>query len=307
MSNSSLGDIEQCGRKITAQELAEITETVKTFPNLSLSTLVETISEHLEWFTASGRYKKDACLKLLQKLEIAGAITLPGKRSYSRQPAVYENLNAVLEISESSNQEINCCLRKVKPVSVEPIISRPDVKLWDEYVDRHHYLGHKRPVGCFIRYFAKSTDGKILACVLFAGAARSISARDKWIGWCSRQRLRNLPWVVNNSRFVIMPWVKVPYLASHILGQIGRRIAKDWQTQWGYRPFLMETFVDPAKYTGVCYKASNWENIGRTTGKGLVRKGKKYTTTPKLIFTRSLTKDFRKQLCSDYLTGRVEL
>jgi hypothetical protein len=307
MSNSSLGDIEQCGRKITAQEIAEITETVKTFPNLSLSTLIETISEHLEWFTATGRYKKDACLKLLQKLEISGAITLPGKRTYSRQSAVKVNLNAVLEVSDNNNQEINCCLRNVKPVSVEPLISGTDVKLWDEYVDQQHYLGHKRPIGCFIRYFAKSTDGEILACVLFAGAARSMSTRDRWIGWSNRQRLRNLPWVINNSRFVIMPWVKIPYLASHILGQIGRRIANDWQTQWGYRPLLMETFVDPAKYTGTCYKASGWENIGRTTGKGLVRKGKKYTTTPKLIFTQPLTKDFREQLCSEYLTGRVEL
>jgi len=307
MSNSSLGDIEQCGRKITAQEIAEITETVKTFPNLSLSILIETICEHLEWFTASGRYKKDACLKLLQKLEITDAISLPGKRPYSRQSVVKTKPKAVPKISELNHQEINCCLQAVKPVSLIPQISKPDIKLWDEYVDRHHYLGHKRPIGCFIRYFAKSTDGEVLACVLFAGAARSISTRDKWIGWSNRQRLRNLPWVINNSRFVIFPWVKIPYLASHILGQIGRRIAKDWQTQWGYRPLLMETFVDPVKYTGICYKASNWENIGRTTGKGLARKGKKYTTTPKLIFTRPLTKGFRKQLCSEYLTGRVEL
>ncbi len=306
MSNTSLGDIEQCGRKITAQEIAEITETAKTFPNLSLSILIETICEHLEWFTASGRYKKDACHKLLQKLEITGAITLPGKRSYSRQSAVKANLNAEPRILELKHQEINCCLQDVQPVSVIPQISKSDIKLWDEYVDRHHYLGHKRPFGCFVRYLAKSTDGEILACILFAGAAKSISTRDKWIGWNNRQRLRNLPWIVNNTRFVIMPWVKISCLASHILGQIGRRIAKDWQTQWGYSPLLMETFIDPVKYTGTCYEASNWENIGRTTGKGLARKGKKYTTTPKLIFTRPLTKDFRKQLCSEYLTGRVE-
>jgi len=296
MSNSSLGDIEQCGRKITAQEIAEITETVKIFPNLSLSILIETICEHLEWFTASGRYKKDACLKLLQKLEIAGIIKLPGKRSYTRQPVVKANLNAVPRVSELKNQEINCCLQDVQPVSVIPQISKSDIKLWDEYVDRHHYLGHKRPFGCFVRYLAKSTDGEILACLLFAGAAKSISTRDKWIGWNNKQRLRNLPWVVNNTRFVIMPWVKISCLASHILGQIGRRIAKDWKTQWGYAPLLIETFIDPVKYTGTCYQASNWQLCGQTKGRGKLGPAGKISVPIKDIWVYPLVKNFRSIL-----------
>jgi len=125
--------------------------------------------------------------------------------------------------------------------------------------------------------------------------------------WSSNQRLRNLPWVINNTRFLIMPWVKVPCLASHILGRINRQISDDWYKRWGYHPLLMETFVDPDKYNGTCYKASKWHNIGRTTGCGLVRTGKTYTTSPKLIFTRPLVKNFRKQLCREYLIGRTEI
>lgn len=297
-------DIEQCGRKITPQEIEEIIETVATFPNLTQTTLTESICEHLEWFTASGNYKKDACLKLLEKLESAGVITLPKKQTRSRRRTA--KIDSIVVNANTDHPVISCSLNAAQPISVKPVINKTDINLWNQYVDQYHYLGHKRPFGCFVRYFVKSANGEILACVLFAGAAKAISARDKWIGWTSKQRLRNLPWVVNNSRFVIMPWVKIPCLASHILGQIGRRILTDWHKLWGYSPFLLETFVDPIKYRGTCYKASGWHLLGKTTGEGLTRKGKTYTTTPKLIFTRPLTKDFRKQLCSEYLIGRIE-
>lgn len=307
MSKPPIVDIEQCGRKITFQEIEEIIETVESFPNLCLTTLTETICEHLKWYTATGRYKIDACRKLLQKLEAANTFTLPEKHSRSKRRTLKPKLEDLWEVTKLNHQEIHCDLQEVQPVSVKPVSGKAEIKLWDQYVERYHYLGHKHPFGCFMRYFAKSAGGEILACVLFAGAAKSISARDKWIGWSNRQRLRNLPWVINNTRFAIMPWAKIPCLGSHILGQIGRRITKDWQTQWGYRPLLMETFVDPLKYSGTCYKASNWIEIGRTTGEGLARKGKRYTTTPKLIFARPLVKNFREQLSSEYLEGRVDI
>lgn len=307
MSRPLFFNIEQCGRKITPQEIESIIETIKTFPNLSLTTLIETICEHLEWFTATGRYKNDACSKLLQKLETANAITLPKKRKHAKRRTFKPNIDDTLEGSRSNNQETNCDLRNVKPVSVEPVTNKEEINLWNQYVERYHSLGYKQPFGCFIRYFAKSEGNEILACVMFAGAAQAISVRDKWLGWSKQQRLRNLPWVVNNSRFTIMPWVKIPCLASHILGQISRRICKDWQTLWGYSPLLMETFVDPQMYSGTCYKASNWQEIGRTTGEGLCRKGKTYKTTPKRIFVKPLAKDFREKLSHEYLVGRIEI
>lgn len=305
MPISKTVEIEQCGRQFTDQEIDEIIETIKEFPNLSQTTLTETICDHLEWFTATGRYKKDACLKLLKKIELTGAIKLPLRRIClkSKQPkAKTEPPNISL-----THRPIHCSLKAVSPISLELAVIKTDVEFWNQYVDQHHYLGYKRPFGCFIRYFVRSAKREILACVLLAGAAKSISVRDKWIGWNDNQRLRNLPWVINNSRFVIMPWVKIPYLASHVLGQIRRRIASDWFDRWGYRPLLMESFVDPIKYDGTCYKASNWHLVGKTTGEGLVRKGKTYTTTPKLIFTMPLQKNFRRKLCREYLIGRIEV
>jgi len=305
MSQAQLISIEQCGRKITIQEIEEITETVTTFSNLSLKALTETICEHLEWFTATGTYKRDACLKLLQKLEAKGLFQLPTKRP-PRAPVVTLRPDTST-LAAQKHPEIECDLKKVGPVTIEQVTSKANTTLWNQYVECYHYLGYKRPIGCSIKYFAKTENNEILACALFAGAAKSITARDKWIGWSSNQRLRNLPWVINNTRFLIMPWVKVPCLASHILGIINRQISDDWYQKWGYHPLLMETFVDPDKYNGTCYKASNWHNIGRTTGCGLVRTGKTYTTSPKLIFTRPLVKNFRKQLCREYLVGRTEI
>jgi hypothetical protein len=297
--------IEQCGRQFTNHEIDEIIETIKEFPNLSQTTLTETICEHLEWFTATGRYKKDACLKLLKKIETTGAVKLPPRRTRpkSKRPKTKTTHPNILP----TQRPIHCTLKAVSPISLEPAVIKTDVELWNQYVEKNHYLGYKRPFGCFIKYFVRSAKRELLACILLAGAAKSISVRDNWIGWNDNQRLRNLPWVINNTRFVIMPQVKIPYLASHVLAQIRRRIASDWFDRWGYRPLLMESFVDPIKYNGTCYKASNWHLIGKTTGKGLVRKGKTYTTTPKLIFTMPLQKNFRKQLCREYLVGRIEI
>ena len=295
--------IVQCGRKITVEELLEIKETIELFPNLSRSELAETLCENLQWVTASGGHKNDACLKLLTKLEAEGIVKLPEKRK------IHTNVRRPKRILKTNRtvpqSDITCRLKELGPVKLQVCNDRESSGLWDEYVSRYHYLGYKRPFGTFLKYFIVCDRG-VLGCLLFAGAAKALGVRDKWIGWGENQRLRNLGWVINNTRFLILKWVHVKNLASHILGQAGRRIREDWNERWGYRPVLMETFVDPARYHGSCYKASNWEYLGMTTGEGLVRKGKKYTTTPKMIFVKPLAKEFRSLLCSDQLKGRVE-
>jgi len=169
---------------------------------------------------------------------------------------------------------------------------------------RYHYLGYSKPFGYVMRYFIRN-DNKILGCILFAGAAKSMTARDRWIGWTEDQRLKNLAWVINNSRFLIFPWVNIKNLASHALGKAARSLRDDWQKRWGYQPVLMETFVDPELYRGTCYQASNWEYLGMTTGQGLARKGRTYTTSPKKIYVRPLVKNFRRILCNENLIGKV--
>ena len=303
MLENGISSITQCGRKITRQQLDEIIETVGLFPNLSRQELAATISEHLGWVTVTGSNKLDACMKLLEKLECKGLIRLPAKQEQYRRNQCQRPIT--LTSRTDSRADITGNLKDIGQVSVEVVTDKETMGLWNEYVSRYHYLGYKQPFGYFLRYFVESEQG-LLGCILFAGAAKALRVRDRWIGWAKDHRLRNLTWVINNSRFLIFPWVGVKNLASHILGQVARRIKDDWQQRWGYSPVLMETFIDPEHFAGSCYKAANWQYLGMTTGQGLVRKGKCYRTSPKMIFVKPLAKDFRSLLCSQQLKGRVE-
>ncbi len=303
MSITNSGCIVQSGREITPEEINNIRETVEEFGWLGRSELAMTISEHLEWFTASGGNKVDACMKLLIKLEDMGMVTLPAKQERYQLRKSGERVSITKRTG--TGEEIRGELSETGEVKLYAVKNKEDKSLWNEYVDRYHYLEYKQPFGYHLRYFIK-TGSRILGCVLLAGAAKALGVRDRWIGWTDNQRLRNLAWVINNTRYLIFPWVKIKNLASHVLGQLGRYALIDWEGRWGYRPLLIETFVDPRYYRGSCYRADNWQYLGNTTGEGLARKGKRYSTTPKMIFVKALDKDFRAQLCSDKLTGRVE-
>jgi len=289
----------QSGRDITSKEIEEIQEIVNLCWRLSRNELALTVSENLQWFTASGTNKADACIKLLEKLETQGVLRLPEKRVVSK----YRTTKSIPATSRTAPQpDITCELKQLGTLKLEVVNDKEDVKLWKEYISRYHYLGYNKPFGYYLRYFFKSDRG-ILGCALFSGSARAIAARDRWIGWTERQRKRNHAWVINNTRLLIFPWVKVKNLASHVLGQINRQISRDWKDCWGFNPVLMETFVDPHFYQGTSYKAANWLYLGMTTGQGLVRKGKTYSTTPKMIFIKPLTKDCRSLLCSKELVA----
>lgn len=294
------GVLVHVGRRISVEELALIQETVELFPSLSLSELAEAICDHLGWYTASGTTKRRACEELLERLEGQGVFGLPQRRSRSARRA--KPAPACTRQSDEG-EPITGALSDLGGVELRGAEGREETALWNEYVERYHYLGYRSPAGCRLRYFVESARGR-LGCVLLAGAARAIRARDEWIGWTRAQRLRNLGWVVNNTRFLIFPWVRVAHLASHVLGQLARRAGGDWERQWGYRPVLMETFVDPARYRGTCYQASGWQLLGQTTGRGLARPGKHYRSTGKLIYVRPLGEKFREVLCSDELAGR---
>ena len=197
-------------------------------------------------------------------------------------------------------------LTELGPVCLRALTAKADQALCNEYIQRYHYLGYKKPFGYRQRYFIEAGPHR-LGCIVLSGPAKALTARDRWIGWEDRQRLKNLPWVLNNSRFLLFPWVEVANLASHVLAQLARRVGDDWEAHWGYRPLLLETFVDPAHFHGGCYRAAGWELLGRTTGEGLVRPGKQYRTSPKLIFAKPLQADFRRLLCSNRLKGTTEL
>jgi hypothetical protein len=193
---------------------------------------------------------------------------------------------------------VECALRSVQPIHLEPLVGRQETTVWNGLLERYHPLGYKRPFGCSLRYYVMSPLGR-LGCLLMASGARALRSRDEWIGWSAPQRLANLPLVINNSRFLVFPWVRVQHLASHVLGQLRRQVVQDWQARLGYQPVLMETFVDPQKHRGVCYRAAGWQVVGETTGEGLRLRGHTYRTSRKLILVRPLVRDFRAHLMRD--------
>ena len=296
-------DIVRCGRKITGQEIKAACETARLCSGLSRRELAETICEHWGWVTASGALKLTACLKVLEELELRGDLRLRPKK---RKPSTERVRGAQHTMRTAQpDEKLVGKFSDVSPVELQIVDGREQTKLWNEYIDRYHYLGYSKPFGCTIRYFIVSGKG-LLGCVLVAGASKAVKARDEWIEWSTQRRRQNLPWVINNTRLLIFPWVEIRHLASHVLGQLARRVQQDWRTRWGYEPLLLETFVDPAHYSGTCYRAAGWVELGRTTGMGLARKGHSYTSTPKLIYVKALSKDFRERLCAAPLQGRRE-
>lgn len=306
MSHQPQTVIIQGDREIFSEDIDHICTILERFPGLSRKEVVHTLCETLEWLTPAGLSKVDACFKLLHRLEAEGIIRLPAIQKEKSRPGKRPKSPSKPSARSDPQPVLETSLAALGPVRLSPLTQPTDRSLWNEYVQRYHYLGYKKPFGYRQRYFIEAGHNR-LGCILLSGPAKALAARDRWIGWDDRQRLKHLPWVLNNSRFLLFPWVKVPNLASHVLGQLARRAGDDWQRRWGYRPVLLETFVDPAHFHGGCYRAAGWELLGRTTGEGLVRPGRSYQTSPKLIFTKPLQADFRRQLCSDQLKGRTEL
>lgn len=298
----SVAPVIQAGREFTAEEVQEICGTVEMFPKLDRTELACTLCEHLQWFTASGAPKVDACRKLLVKMEAQGKVRLPAL--VERMIKSGRGKPKAVGISERTKEEtpVRGALSAYQPVSVVPVVERDGIGLWNEYVERYHPLGYKQPFGNRLRYFVRSGK-RILGCLLLSGAAKSMNVRDKWIGWDHDRRLQNLGWVVNNARFLVLPWVELPHLASHVLGKLSSRVGKDYEELWGFRPLLMETFVDPAHYQGTCYRAAGWLELGQTTGEGLRRVGKTYATTPKRLYVKPLDKDFKRLLSQQKPNG----
>ena len=285
-----------CGREAGQAELEHAREVIRLCRGLSRRELALTLCEHWGWASPTGKLQPRACEKLLEKWEAAGLIRLPEKDE-SRQ-RLSQAQGPIAATARTAEQGPICCeLAQLQPVWLEVVNGREATALWSEYVSRYHPLGCKRTIGCTLRYFVSCERGR-LGCLLMGNAARALAVRDRWIGWSRQQRLAHLPWVINNQRLLLFPWVRVPHLVSHVLGQLARRVQDDWQARWGYRPVLMETFVDPAHYRGVGYRAAGWQLLGQSTGEGIRRGQHEYQTTPKMIFVRPLVPDWRAQLGS---------
>ena len=283
-----------CGREFTFQELEDIRETVRMFSSLSRKELAYTICEHLEWVSPNGRYKVEACGQLLEKLDARGVLELPEIRKYTPSKQL-----VIPGARTEAETTLVGTVSEFGPIELEAVRKSDDAYLWNEYVQRYHILGYKRPFGAHQRYFIISrVQGgyRRLGCLLFAASAWALADRDHWIGWNEADRSQRLHLIINNTRFLIFPWVNIKNLASRTLSLAVKRIRADWQERYGYQPVLLETFVDREKYRGTCYKAANWQDIGETVGRGRMDRYKKYLSSPKKIFVYPLVKDFRQSL-----------
>lgn len=291
--------------QIRLQELEAARRTVRLCWGLGRQELARTLCEHWGWMTAWGAYKVTACLNVLEEWEAKGLLQLPDKRM---SMGWRTDRASGAEATDRTNPKAPLVgeFSAMGAVGLEVVQGKDQTRLWNEYVDRYHSLGYRQPMGCSVRYFIHSPAG-LLGCVWMAGAAKAIQARDQWIGWNKQRRQENLPWVINNTRLLIFPWVQIGQLGSHVLGQLARGVREDWQERWGYGPLLMETFVDPGKFLGTCYRCAGWIELGMTTGRGLQRAGCVYQSTPKRIYVKALTEDFGERLCGGPLQGRVEV
>ena len=234
---ASLKSTTFCGRRLTRRQIADVQETVA----LSRNELAKTVCEHLNWTTPKGGYRVAACMRMLESLEEYGVLTLPAKRNTTPGPRTPITCTG----RSDPRPEINCALAELEPLSLQSATEERDIADWNELVDRHHGLGCPRPFGPHLRWFVMDRDGRCLGCLLFEAAAKSLPARDAWIGWSEKDRDRRLHLAVSNSRFLILPWVRVDNLASRALSMAARHLSGEWQERHGCRPVLCETFVDP--------------------------------------------------------------
>lgn len=277
------------GRYFTLQELLEIQETVCLFPKLSRFELAKTICENFDWVTLNGQYKVSSCQQLLEKLEGLELINLPTKHEQHRR----DKKTITPGPCTAPALPVEGALTDHEPIILKPAETSFDLKLWNEYIYRYHALGYKRPFGAHQRYFIVSDAGLKLGCLLFAASAWALLPRDKWIGWAEADRSLRLNLIVNNTRFLIFPWVRVKNLASKALSLAAKRIGYDWLKRYGYSPVLLETFVDSEKYRGTSYRAANWIFLGYTAGRGRMDRYKKRLLTRKQIYVYPLHRDFK--------------
>jgi hypothetical protein len=236
-----------------------------------------------------------AARSMLLKLERRGWITLPSRRG-AHHPRRACAPQAVL----ADAAPIAEALAGLLPLRVETTSpGHPDRLIVSRYLSQRHYLGYRGPVGETLAYLVRDCHGRDLACVLFGAAAWKTRPRDAWIGWDDATRARRLLYIANNSRFLILPWVRVPHLASHVLACVLRRLSADWQAKYGHPIHLVETFVDRSRFKGTCYRAANWILVGETQGRSRQDRDHVLRVPVKDVYLYPLTRDFRSRLCHE--------
>lgn len=281
------------GRTITSADIEVVKRLIADNPDWHRTRVSKELCRIWDWRYAGGQIKDMACRSLLLKLDQRGYIQLPASRIASGG-----SLRSPIAAISHNTDPICVAFNVIAPVLVAPV-KRAELPLFKHLLSDYHYLGYSGTVGRNMKYMVFDSAGNPLACLLFGSAAWKSAARDNYIGWGAAAREANINLTTNNTRFLILPWVRVPHLASHILGQVARRIKADWLEKYGHPVHLLETFVEKERFAGTCYKAANWVCVGETTGRS--RNDRHYTLKVPIndIYLYPLTRNFSKVLCHE--------
>lgn len=284
------------GREVSGADIELTRRLLVEHPEWNRTRLSEELCRRWDWRNAQGRLKDMAARTLLLKLERAGYIRLPPRQGPSSNG--FRNRHATVAPTHTT-EPICGVLRDLRPLAISAVApGSEDLRLFNGLLASYHYLGHRNTVGENLRYLVRDRQERPLACALFGSAAWKCADRDAFLGWDRVTRERNLQRLTNNTRFLVLPWVSIPHLASHVLGLIARRIRADWQAKYGHPVHARETFVDRSRFKGTCYRAANWLRLGATRGRTRNDREHRIRAAVKDVYLYPLSPDFRRELCA---------
>jgi hypothetical protein len=281
-----------CGREFSHDDIQAINRLLEQIPSLQRTPLSRKLCELFDWTKPNGELKDMTCRVALLRMQADGLITLPP----SRMPGGRGRPHFPPTVASDAQTPLEQPVHELDALTLSQVKGTATSRLWNEYISRYHYLGYTPMSGSQMRYNVFAGE-QLVALLSFGASAWTLAARDRFIGWQTPQRLKNLPLVVNNARFLILPWIQSKGLASKILSKVARQLPLDWHQRYGYRPVLFETFVESERHRGTCYKAANWVHVGQTAGRGKKSAFHHQIIPIKDIWLYPLRRDFASILC----------
>jgi hypothetical protein len=280
------------GRVVTTEDIAGIRQLIAENPGASRRRLSAMVCEAWQWKQANGALRDMVCRGLLLMLHRAGAIELPPVRFQTPNPFLRRATPAPMRIDMTP---VTGVLRQIRPIEFQQVRRTGDEPLFNSLMEQHHYLGYEQPVGEHLKFIAWA-GGRPIACLAWSSAPRHLGSRDRYIGWSAEARRRNIRFIAYNSRFLVLPWMQIPHLASHILSLMTNTLSCHWKSVYGHPIWFVETFVDPTRFRGTCYRAANWVLLGHTTGRGKDDQTNRPNRPIKEVLGYPLTRRFRELL-----------
>jgi len=281
-------------RALTDSDVAFIRALIAEHPGVSRRELSKRLCEAWNWVQANGALRDMVCRGLMLRLHREGLIELPPVRRVPPNPLAQRSQPARVHVD---TQPLQARLAEIQPLQLRQVRRTPEEALFNSLLQQFHYLGYTQPVGEHLKYLVYAC-GRPVACLAWSSAPRHLGSRDRFIGWSAQARLKNIRLLAYNTRFLILPWVVVPQLASHLLGRIARQLPGDWERLYGHPIYFLETFIDPQRFRGTCYRAANWIYLGDTTGRGKDAPTRRPNRPVKQVLGYPLSKDFRQRLCA---------